>query len=127
MQHRQGSTRHVDGGRDGGVEQEVLVWRQAGVRDGPAQVAAVHVLAQPPAAVRLVQPDAPVVLERPCRQTTGAARLSTTGTTRRRGAHATTRHRCVTGLLIAEVATRITAHVGTEQSALGTGPPVESN
>ena len=65
-QQARAGARHVHGGRDGGVEQEALVRREAGVGDGPAQVAAVHVLAQPPAAVRLVQPDAPVVLERAC-------------------------------------------------------------
>ena len=58
--------RHVHGGRDGGVEEEALVRGEAGVGDGPAQVAAVHVLAQPPAAVRLIQPDAPVVLKGAC-------------------------------------------------------------
>ena len=53
-------------GVDGGVEQELLVGGEAGVRYSPAQITAVHILAQPPAVLRLVHADAPVVLERRC-------------------------------------------------------------
>ena len=56
----------MHGGVDGGVEQELLVGGEAGVGDSPAQVPAVHILAHPPVVLRLVQPDAPVMLERRC-------------------------------------------------------------
>ena len=57
---------HVHCGVDGGVEQILLVRGEACVGHGPAQVAAVHVLAQAPVVLGLVQPDAPVMLERRC-------------------------------------------------------------
>lgn len=54
----------VDDGDDGGVEQEALVGRQARVRDGPPRHARLHVLAQRPAAVRVIKPHASVGIVR---------------------------------------------------------------
>ena len=71
--HRVIRTYHVDGGRDAGVEQVLLVGGEAGVGDGPAQVARVHVFAQAPVIRCLVYPDAPVVLERRCTEVEAAA------------------------------------------------------
>lgn len=65
-QEQAAGVHHVHGGVDGGVEQELLVGGEAGVGDSPAQVAAVHILAHPPIVLRLVQPDAAVMLERRC-------------------------------------------------------------
>ena len=71
-----GSAHQVHGGVDGGVGQPDLVGRGAGVGHGPAQVAAVHVLAQRPAGGHVVHADAPLVLERGCARRAGAGARS---------------------------------------------------
>lgn len=57
---------HVNSGCDGRVEQESLVRGEAGVRDSPAQIPRMHILAQTPIILCLVYPDAPVMLVRRC-------------------------------------------------------------
>ena len=55
------------GGCDAAVHQELLGRANVAVRDGPAQVARVHVLAQPEVVARFVHLDLLVLLERRCR------------------------------------------------------------
>ena len=62
---------HVHGGRDAGVDQELLAGADVAIRDGPPQVASVHVLAHPKVVVRLVDLDLAVLLERRCAQQEG--------------------------------------------------------
>ena len=59
-------THHVDYGRDGAVEQKLLVWRDGGVCDCPPQVAGVHILPQLPVIVHIIEPHTPVILEGRC-------------------------------------------------------------
>ena len=56
----------MDGWSDGRIAQVLLVGGERGVRDGPAQAAALHLLVQLPAAAHAVHADAPVPLEGPC-------------------------------------------------------------
>lgn len=59
----------MDDRGDGGVEQEGLGGRQAGVGDCPAQVAAVDVLGYAPPRIHIIHPYAPVPLVRSCMDT----------------------------------------------------------
>ena len=69
MWHTQGRT-IVNGGCDGGIQEILLVWGEAGVCDGPAQISCVYILAQAPVILRLIDPDPPVMLERRCKAAT---------------------------------------------------------
>ncbi len=48
------------------VQQELLIGRNTGVCDGPAQVARLHILPQSPVVVHIIQSHSALVLESSC-------------------------------------------------------------
>lgn len=53
-------------GRDARIQEELLIWGDTGVCDGPAQHACFHILSEAPVVVSIVQTYPPIVLEASC-------------------------------------------------------------